>query len=157
MVATSPQTCCCAPRRRNYRPSNFFAEGLEGGPKPSHDDVEAAASSDVESALSDSSLLLESDERREITVRFPEEQLSVVTGHSASKKTALLVRRRVPPLSTLSYSLVQYAYGAAWRDDTTTRRDRVQEHIKDRGEWILACHFVRCSISVVEASVYQGQ
>ena len=28
---------------------------------------------------------------------------------------------------------------------------------KEHREWRHACHFVRCSISVVEASVYQGQ
>ena len=81
--------------------------------------------------------------------------LSVVTGPTTSGTTALLVRRRVPPLSALSQSLVWYVDGTAWKDDTTPRQDRhVQEHIKDRGEWIHACHFVRCLIAV---AVYQGQ
>ena len=76
-------------------------------PSPSNDDVEAAATSDVETAASDSGSLLaglETDhkfELRDITVRFPEGQLSVVTGPTASGKTALLVRRHIPSLSRL--------------------------------------------------------
>ena len=52
----------------------------------SNDDVETAATSDVETAATDSGSLLaglETDhkfELRDITVRFPEGQLSVVTG-----------------------------------------------------------------------------
>ena len=128
-----------------------------------NDDVETAATSDVETAASDSGSLLAGLETchmfelRGTTVRFLKDGclLSVVTGPTTSGKTALLVRRRVPPLSALSRSLVWYVDGAARRDDTTTRKDRhLQQHIKDRREWILACHFVRCSISV---AVYQGQ
>ena len=127
------------------------------------DDVEAAATGDVNAAASDSGSLLaglETDhmfELRVTTVRFLKDGclLSVVTGPTTSGKTALPVRRRVPPLFALSQSLVWYLDGAARRDDTTTRKDRhLQQHIKDRREWILACHFVRCSISV---AVYQGQ
>ncbi|KIJ93501.1 hypothetical protein K443DRAFT_684502 [Laccaria amethystina LaAM-08-1] len=99
--------------------AHFFAEGLEGrGPPPwrrrrgrlglenatlnpnassdipyptsSNDDVETAATSYVETAASDSGSLLQTDELCDITVRFPEGQLSVVTGPSASGKTALL-------------------------------------------------------------------
>ena len=126
-------------------------------------DVEAAATGDVNAASSDSGSLLaglETDhmfELRDTTVRFLKDDclLSVVTGPTTSGKTALLVRRRVPPLSALSQSPIWYVDGAAWRDDTTTRQDRhVPEHIKDGREWILACHFVPCSISVV---VYQGR
>ena len=73
----------------------------------SNDDVETAAASDVETAASDSGSLLaglETDhkfELRDITVRFPEGQLSVVTGPTASGKTAILVRRRIPSLPAL--------------------------------------------------------
>ena len=76
-------------------------------PTSSNDDVETAANSDVETAASDSGSLLaglETDhkfELRDITVRFPEGQLSVVTGPTASGKTALLVRCRIPSLSRL--------------------------------------------------------
>ena len=66
------------------------------------DDVEAAARSDVETAASDSGSLLETHELRGIIVPLPEGQLSVITGPIVSGKTALLVRCRVPPLSTLS-------------------------------------------------------
>jgi ABC-type protease/lipase transport system fused ATPase/permease subunit len=71
-------------------------------PTSSNDDVEAVATSYVETAASDSGSLLQTDELCDITVRFPEGQLSVVTGPSASGKTALRVRRRVRPLSPLS-------------------------------------------------------
>ena len=77
-------------------------------PTSSNDDVETAASSDVETAASDSGSLLaglETDhkfELRDITVRFPEGQLSVVTGPTASGKTALLVRCCISSLSALS-------------------------------------------------------
>ena len=76
-------------------------------PTSSNDDVDTAATSDVETAASDSESLLaglETDhkfELRDITVRFPEGQLSVVTGPTASGKTALLVRCRIPSLSRL--------------------------------------------------------
>ena len=42
-------------------------------------------------------------ELRDITVRFPEELLAVVTGPTASGKTAVLVRRRVPPPSAFAH------------------------------------------------------
>ena len=70
-------------------------------PTSSTDDVETVATSDVATSASDSGSLLaglETDhkfELRDITVRFPEGQLSVVTGPTASGKTALLVRCRV--------------------------------------------------------------
>ena len=76
-------------------------------PTSSNDDVDTAATSDVETAASDSESLLaglETDhkfELRDITVRFPEGQLSVVTGPTASGKTALLVGRCIPSLSRL--------------------------------------------------------
>jgi len=66
----------------------------------SNDDVETAAASDTGSLLAG----LETDhkfELRDITVRFPEGQLSVVTGPTASGKTAILVRRRIPSLPAL--------------------------------------------------------
>ena len=75
-------------------------------PTSSNDDVETVATSDVETAASDSESLLaglETDhkfELRDITVRFPEGQLSVVTGPTASGKTALLVRCRISSLSS---------------------------------------------------------
>ena len=76
-------------------------------PTSSIDDVEAAATGDV--ASDSGSLLagLETDhmfELRVTTVRFLKDGclLSVVTGPTTSGKTALLVRRRVPPLSALS-------------------------------------------------------
>ena len=71
-------------------------------PTSSIDDVEAAATGDV--ASDSGSLLagLETDhmfELRDITVRFLKHRClsSVVTGPTTSGKTALLVRRRVPP------------------------------------------------------------
>ena len=76
-------------------------------PTSSNDDVETVATSDVETAASDSGSLLaglETDhkfELRDITVRFPEGQLSVVTGPTASGKTALLARCRISSLSRL--------------------------------------------------------
>ena len=75
-------------------------------PTSSNDDVESVATSDVETAASDSGSLLaglETDhkfELRDITVRFPEGQLSVVTGPTASGKTALLVSCRISSLSS---------------------------------------------------------
>jgi hypothetical protein len=77
-------------------------------PTSSDEDVETAATSDVETAASDAGSLLaglETDhkfELRDVTVQFPEGQLSVVTGPTASGKTALLVRFRIPSLSALS-------------------------------------------------------
>ena len=75
-------------------------------PTSSNDDVETVATSDVETAASDSGSLLaglETDhkfELRDITIRFPEGQLSVVTGPTASGKTALLVSCRISSLSS---------------------------------------------------------
>ena len=119
-------------------------------PTSSIDDVEAAATGDV--ASDSGSLLagLETDhmfELRVTTVRFLKDGclLSVVTGPTTSGKTALLVRRRVPPLFALSQSLVWYLDGAARRDDTTTRKDRhLQQHIKDRREWRYL-HAISCA------------
>ena len=120
-------------------------------PTSSNDDVETVAASDVGTGASDSESLtagLETDykfELRDTTVRFPEGQLSVITGPTVSGETALLVRRRVPPLSALSFSLVQYPDGAARRDDSTTRKDRhLQQHIKDRREWRYL-HAISCA------------
>ena len=81
-----------------------------GSPSPtfSNDDVKTAGRSEVETGASDSGSLLagletyHKFELRDITVRFPEGLLSVVTGATASWETALLVCRRVPPLSALS-------------------------------------------------------
>ena len=136
-------------------------------PTFSIDDVDSAtATGDVNAAASDSGSVLAGLETghmfelQDITVRFLKDGclLSVATGPTTSGKRALLVRRRVPPLFALSQSLVWYLDGAARRDDTTTRKDRhLQQHIKGRREWTYACHVVRCSISVVEASVCQGQ
>ena len=78
-------------------------------PTSYNDDVDAAARSGVETAASDYESLLagsEADQKvelRDITARFPEGQLSVVTGPAASGKAALLVRRRVPPPSAFAH------------------------------------------------------
>ena len=110
-------------------------------PTSSIDDVEAAATGNVNAAASDSGSVLAGLETghmfelQDITVRFLKDGclLSVATGPTTSGKMALLVRRRVPPLFALSQSLVWYLDGAARRDDTTTRKDRhLQQHIKDR-------------------------
>ena len=69
-------------------------------PSSSNDEVDTAVS-DV-----DSTLLAENvDHRfelRDLNVRFPEGQLSLITGPTASGKTALLVRRFVSQFSLAS-------------------------------------------------------
>ncbi|KIJ96209.1 hypothetical protein K443DRAFT_294293 [Laccaria amethystina LaAM-08-1] len=60
-------------------------------PTSSNDDVEAMATSYVETAASDSRSLLQTDELCDITARFPEGWLSVMTGPTASGKVALLM------------------------------------------------------------------
>ncbi|KIJ90780.1 hypothetical protein K443DRAFT_14955 [Laccaria amethystina LaAM-08-1] len=55
------------------------------------DDRVKSSDDDIETAASDSGSLLETDELRDTTVRFPEGQLSVVTEPTASGKKALLL------------------------------------------------------------------
>ena len=139
-----PQTCCCVPQRRSYGPSTFFAEGLEGGPLPvgedeegfklenatlspstssdipsptsSIDDVEAAATGDVNAAASDSGSLLAGLETghmfelRDTTVRFLKDScpLSVVIGPTAFGKRLFLnvvVFLHCPPCLNRSFGM----------------------------------------------------
>ena len=95
------------PDEHDKTKKNEVLSSSASSPTSSNDDVETVATSDVETTASDSGSLLaglETDhkfELRDITVRFPEGQLSIVTGPTASGKTALLAGCRISSLSRL--------------------------------------------------------
>jgi len=108
----------------------------------------------------DSTLLSENmDHRfelRDINVRFPEGELSLITGPTASGKTALLVRCFSPFLES---ALTIGADGTPWRDDAAPRREN--HHVEDpepgRRVWPYACYIVRGAVTVAPTPIDQGE
>lgn len=82
-----------------------------------------AADDDAATAVDSASVTESESDRRfeltDLTVMFPEGELTVVTGPTASGKTALLVRS-LTPLRMAALNTVQID-GAAWRDDANRR------------------------------------
>jgi hypothetical protein len=104
--------------------------------------------------------LLENDhkfELKDISVMFPEGELTIITGPTASGKTALLV---CPGLSMMRWTQVYrlLSDGASWRDDSTSRPHyHVQEHVQGRRARSDALNIVRCTNAVASPSVNQGK
>lgn len=96
-------------------------------------------------------------ELKDINIKFPEGQLSLITGPTASGKTALLVSTM--DLYVINPTLTLPLDGITRRDDTLARwtNHYGKEYFQGRREWSYAGHLVRCPISVASSSVHQGQ
>ena len=96
-------------------------------------------------------------ELRDITVRFPEGKLTIVTGPTASGKTALLVGCW-PGFETCITLIHSVTAGGSWRDDpgqwSPPSREEPSAGRRARHG---ALNLVRCSNTVVAPPVHQEQ
>jgi ABC-type multidrug transport system fused ATPase/permease subunit len=96
-------------------------------------------------------------ELKDIDIKFPEGQLSLITGPTASGKTALLVSTM--DLYVRNPVLILPLDGITRRDDTLARwtNHYGKEYFQGRRKWSYAGHLVRCPITVASSSIHQGQ
>lgn len=96
-------------------------------------------------------------ELKDLNLRFPEGQLTVVTGPTASGKTALLVCAPFQPNSPKFLNMIYFLDGSLRRDDNYIWPTRhAKGTFQRRLQWFHAFHLICRSISLVETPVYSG-